>query len=91
MDNTLNNFSSTLLWIPLFRMTSIGEVLYHELGHHVHYYIRPEYREKEDVADDWSRKFLTNFIRRRYWYAVWPLVLMGKARRWWRKKRDVED
>lgn len=45
-----------LVWIPLLREISIGEVLYHELGHHIHACARPEHREKEDVADDWGRK-----------------------------------
>jgi len=56
-------------------------VLYHELGHHVHYFIRPEYKEKEDVADDWRNRFMANFLRKKYWYAVWPFILRGKIRR----------
>ena len=37
--------------IPLIKDMVFGHVLFHELGHHIHSAIRPEYREKEDVAD----------------------------------------
>ena len=82
VDKTLECFRpKLLLWIPLFRKICLGQVLYHELGHHVHNFVRPEYKEKEDVANDWRARFMANFIRKRYWYAVWPIVLFGKIRR----------
>ncbi len=62
--------SLRLSWLPLFRQMFFGLVLFHEIGHHVDFTIRPEYREKEDVADDWRLKFLRVFIRKRYWYLV---------------------
>ncbi len=39
------------LRIPLIREGKIADVLFHEIGHHIHFTCRPEYREKEDVAD----------------------------------------
>ena len=81
VDKTLAHYPRAILWFPPGRALCLGGVLYHELGHHVHYFIRPEYKEKEDVADDWGRRFMTDFLRKRYWYAVWPLVLFGKIRR----------
>jgi hypothetical protein len=81
VDKTLAGTPRLLLWLPPVRGLCLGDVLYHELGHHVHYFIRPEYREKEDVADDWGRKFMANFLRKRYWYAIWPLVLFSKLRK----------
>jgi hypothetical protein len=67
------------LWLPFFRDVAIGDVFYHELGHHVHLFIRPEYREKENVADDWGKKFMTNFIRREYWYFIPVFKVWGSA------------
>jgi hypothetical protein len=32
--------------------------------------IHPEFREKEDVADDWGKKFGARFVRRQYWYLI---------------------
>jgi hypothetical protein len=77
VDQTIDQWkgnSSGGLWIPLVRDLCIGHVLYHELGHHIHRVVRPEFQEKEDVADDWARKLNANFIRKRYWYLL-PLLL----------------
>jgi len=62
------------LWLPLLRNIGFGFVLFHELGHHIHYTIRPEYAEKEDVADNWAGKLTVNLIRKKYWYLV-PLII----------------
>lgn len=70
VDQILGRWPKWTLWIPLFRDYAIGDVLYHELGHHVHLSIRPEYREKEDVANDWQKKFMRIFFRRKYWYLI---------------------
>jgi hypothetical protein len=52
-------------------------VLFHEIGHHVHATVRPEFREKEDIADDWGKKLTGNYIFNRYWYVprpAWKIV-----------------
>jgi hypothetical protein len=88
VDKTLRNISpKASLWIPFFREVFLGNVLYHEIGHHIDACIRPEYREKEDIAEDWKGRLMTNFLRRKYWYAVWPLVLVGKFRKWRRTRK----
>jgi hypothetical protein len=57
----------------LFRNILVGHVLFHELGHHIHRTIRPEYKEKEGVADNWAGRLNVNFVRKKYWYAL-PLI-----------------
>jgi len=72
------------LWLPLARDWWFAETLYHELGHHVHHAVRPEYKEKEDVADDWQLRFSRNFLRKKYWYTfplVWTAVKIYKLLR----------
>ena len=72
------------LFVPLIRDMVFGHVLFHELGHHIHSIIRPEYREKEDVADTWAGKLNTNFVRKTYWYGV-PVIKIYtfmRRRRW---------
>jgi len=55
VDNTLKYWEKGFwLRIPFIREESLGGVLFHEVGHHIHYTVRPEYREKEDVADVWK-------------------------------------
>ncbi len=73
VDQILRSQPKWAVWIPLARDVAIGNTLYHELGHHVHLFIRPEYREKEDVADDWRKRFMKHFLRRQYWYLI-PLA-----------------
>ena len=73
VDKIVTSLRGMPLWIPFLRNLGFGLVLFHELGHHIHYTIRPEYAEKEDVADNWGRKLTVNLIRTKYWYLV-PLI-----------------
>jgi hypothetical protein len=52
--------------IPFVRTAIFGHVLFHEIGHHIAATIRPEFREKEDVADNWSKKLGRIYFRERY-------------------------
>jgi hypothetical protein len=52
--------------IPFFRTAIFAHVLFHEVGHHIDATIRPEFREKEDVADSWSKRLGRNYFRERY-------------------------
>ncbi len=49
----------------LFRDTGLREVIFHEIGHHIHTTVRPEHREKEDAADVWKLRLLRNYFRQR--------------------------
>jgi hypothetical protein len=63
--------------IPFVRTAIFGKVLFHEIGHHVHATVRPEFREKEDVADNWGRKLMANYFRTHYWYVpkrAWKII-----------------
>ena len=70
VDQILRSMPRWTLRLPFLKDFALAHTLYHELGHHVHLTIRPEYREEEDVADEWGRKFTRNFIRRRHWYLI---------------------
>lgn len=61
-------------WIPLVREIEFADVLFHEVGHNIHYEKRPEHREKEDVAEDWGSRLIAGYVRRRYWFLT-PLLL----------------
>lgn len=55
--------------IPPVRTFFLGEVLYHEIGHHIHAMQQPGFRkEKEEFADEWRDKLMETFLRQRYWY-----------------------
>ena len=81
VDKTLANCPRAALWFPPGREFCLGSVLFHELGHHVHHVMLPEYKEKEDVADDWSTRLMVNFLRKKYWLVLWPIILYGNIRK----------
>ncbi len=68
IDNILKGTSPRDLKIPFLRYFSLGTVLYHEIGHHIHTEHNPIYEGKENVAEDWSDRLLQGFIQAHYWY-----------------------
>ena len=69
------------LGVGIVRDTVFGNVLYHELGHHIHARQRPEHREREDVADDWKRRLVRGHIRQRYpvlRVCLWPIGRLAR-------------
>jgi len=73
IDNIFDGYPKAMLSLPPVRDLLLGAVLFHELGHHTHKTHAPEFREKEQVADRWQKRFLDSYMRRRYWYIVRPL------------------
>ncbi len=57
-------------WLGFVREAVYAHVLFHELGHHIHYTRAPEHREKEDVANAWRRKLLKLYLQKHYWYLM---------------------
>ena len=86
IDRIFSQYPELFLLVPPFKTFVIGEVLYHEIGHHIHRLEEPGYRtDKEAVADEWSDKLMQLFLRQRYWYLGWtrlarPLILPIAAR-----------
>lgn len=67
VDNTLKYWEKGFfLRIPFIREELLGGVLFHEIGHHIHFTVRPEYREKEDVADIWKIRLERIYFRQRF-------------------------
>lgn len=79
----------SLRWIRPLRDLMFGQVLYHELGHHVHT-LRPEYLEKEDVADNWASRFSLDHLRRRYWYLYPVLWIVAKLVKVFRRLKNTK-
>ena len=77
VDNVLGEWPAWELRIPFFRDMAIAEVLFHELGHHIHRTQAPEYKEREDVAEKWERRLVRTYFWPKYWYIVLPLRLVG--------------
>ena len=82
----LDRFSSRM---PILRDVVFGQVLFHEIGHHIHRTVRPEHNEKEDVADKWAGKLNGNFVRKKYWYAIPVLIPAVKVYKFMRAKKWI--
>lgn len=70
VDNALEGRPGTLLKIPFIRDMSLASVLYHEIGHHIHRTIYPEYQEREKTAEDWNQRLMRLYFKKRYWYLL---------------------
>jgi hypothetical protein len=67
VDNALEPWRGGLwLKVPFIREIALKDVLFHEIGHHIHSAIRPEFREREDVADVWKVRLEREYQRRRH-------------------------
>jgi hypothetical protein len=76
VDNTLRGEKGWWLRIPLVREGRLSDVLFHEIGHHIHRAVRPEHREKEDVADVWKVRLQSSYDRQRFrWIGVIARVI----------------
>jgi hypothetical protein len=77
VDNTLKNWEKGWwrwgLKLPILREGPIGTVLFHELGHHIHAATRPEYRDKEEMADVWKVRLRRHYNRSR---SAWMKLLL---------------
>jgi hypothetical protein len=67
VDNTLKRSETRwLMRLNFLREAKIADVLFHEIGHHIHFATHPEYREKEDVADVWKVRLKKQYLRIRH-------------------------
>jgi hypothetical protein len=73
VDNICGAESSWWRKVPLLRFMRPSDVLYHEIGHHISKVHKPEHSNRENVAEDWSRKLWGRFTRMHYWY-LFPLL-----------------
>lgn len=88
VDNIMQSVPRVLWKLPLLRCVTLSDVLYHEIGHHIHAVHKPIYKDTEDVAEEWKRRLAARFLRRRYWYLV-PLAYVFSPINWYRKWRKT--
>ncbi len=78
--------------------SAVGEVLYHELGHHIHSTQARQHRDREAVADEWAEELLRDYFRQKYQVLRLVLrlplrfvLLFPGARRWFLLNRSRRD
>ncbi len=74
LDNFEKQWGRPWLRMAFIRDLQLSNLLFHELGHHIHQIHRPEYEGRENVADKWSDKLSSKFMQRRYWYLI-PIAM----------------
>lgn len=75
VDRVLEGLPRVVQLVPFVRDILLAKVLFHELGHHIHRTLSRQAGEAEDIAEEWARKMMARYVRRRYWYAI-PLILL---------------
>lgn len=78
VDNTLNSGSWYDQKLPILRKMMFGEVLYHEIGHHVQYMSKSKLVKREAFADKYAARLGKGFLRQSYRYLrpFVPLLLL---------------
>ena len=66
VDNIVAQCPKAMKISPL-RDLVFADVLFHEIGHHIHMTRAKVYREREDVADEWMQRLAKTYLRRK-WY-----------------------
>ena len=93
VDNIVQSEPEWLRWIPILSLVEVGEVLYHEIGHHIHTLHQPVYEGRENVAEDWSRRLWRRFLHTRYWYLTPLLYVLRIALKpfikWFKKQNNL--
>jgi len=74
IDNCEKRMGRSWLRVGFIRDMELSELLFHELGHHIHEVHKPKFENKEDVADKWSKRYSKKFLRDRYWYLT-PIAI----------------
>jgi hypothetical protein len=81
IDNILDSAPPWILRVPHFRYVPLSEVLYHEIGHHIHAAHRPVHDGRENVAENWQKRLHQVFLRKQFWYLRPITYLAGKITR----------
>jgi hypothetical protein len=87
------------LWVPFMREFVFGEVLLHEIGHHIHATVAREHSDKEDVAERWKKELwgLLRLKRNRFTriaarlFVLPPIKLFLQLRRVLRRQGTVRS
>lgn len=70
VDNVIDHWPAIFLKIIFFRDLAFAEVLFHEVGHHIHKTQIHEFADNENVAERWKRRLTVYYMRHRYWYLM---------------------
>jgi hypothetical protein len=67
IDNITITHQNKIFKIPILKEVFFAHVLFHELGHHINYFFKPERENKEKIADEWAEYLTLQYITKRFW------------------------
>lgn len=70
VDNVIDRWPAIFLKLPFFRDLAFAEVLFHEIGHHIHKTQIRKFADTENVAERWKRRLTAYYMRHTYWYLM---------------------
>jgi hypothetical protein len=68
VDNLCKDWPRWAGRLPSLQDIFVGEILFHELGHHIHATQSPEHKEREGVAEEWRTELERLYSRQKYRY-----------------------
>jgi hypothetical protein len=89
IDNLEKRWGRAWLRFGFIRDIVVAEVLYHEIGHHIHRLHIPEFEGPENVAEKWSKKLRGKFLRVHYWYLIPVISPLAKLYRWYKPTKGA--
>ena len=87
VDNTFRGIPPSVLSFSAVREVVLGDVLYHELGHHFDLTVGAPARTGEKAADSWSVRLLRQHVRQRHRFLRSLLALAVPVIRFEAKRR----
>jgi hypothetical protein len=70
VNNILAPYPPAASRASLISKLLLADTLFHEIGHHIHLTKALEFRNREDVADEWADRLTRQYFGRKYWLVV---------------------
>ena len=86
-DSVLAGAPRWAWYFPIIRDGLLADTLYHEIGHHIHAVHAPEYRERENVADEWRDRLMRAMYRHKHPVFARLMAVIVAPVRWLRAIR----
>jgi len=70
IDNIISRsgYPKWMFRIQFFQGMIIGKTLFHEIGHHVQATQFSEYKQSEEIAEEWRKRLTREYGSKRFWY-----------------------
>ena len=94
VDRIIGQLPKPWWYVGFVREMAVAQVLYHEIGHHLHYSVGSAARGGEPSAEAWNKRLTHLYFRPRFWYmrpfgkVMAPVAKWFDARRHRRRQSD---